>query len=314
MICNSVYFVFLVGATNATARLLHPGPGSVDFDSGESIGHAIADTVDGMYAGKPVEAVGRLQKLAGQIQDGLEVIVNPAVTTIVANANRVMRDAGTDDIVCKRKYSFSCPDGWFSFGARCVASSSYKGGCERIFNSIGTDAAAKARFARACSAPWPCDDDCVSGHDYDSSLCPTGWMLQQGLCRKQDVHVDKLHECSSSFYLTALDVATKQELTKTCGLKWPCQNTKCERDYSNVCPSDWQLEHELCIAPVQYVGSCSRGIDMRGWTVQQKTTFSEDCLVQYPCLQISRSSMNTVATDKPHGDPVAYFSDRFSAE
>ncbi|KYO01997.1 CPW-WPC family protein [Plasmodium gaboni] len=61
---------------------------------------------------------------------------------------------------------------------------------------------------------------------------------------------------------------------------------KCRRDYTNICPIDWNVsayDKNLCIPPEKYEGEC-RSIDFSKSTHLDKELFSWKCEVEWPCI------------------------------
>ena len=56
-----------------------------------------------------------------------------------------------------------------------AVSSCTAGPCGAVQSLVTSTTADKHRFAIACKAPWPCEDHCAAGHNYD--VCPEGYLL-----------------------------------------------------------------------------------------------------------------------------------------
>lgn len=142
-------------------------------------------------------------------------------------------------------------------------------------NLAKADMAGKQKFAEECQAPWPCQDDCVLGHDYDA--CPSGWERSQpGFCTGASPN-----GCAQLFKFDEMQTAQKQELASVCGFSWPCKS-ECQ-EFRSRCPEGWQLEGSACLAPSSYSGACASEIDTSGMSSAQKKEFGTKCGVKFGC-------------------------------
>merc|ERR1711908_146229 len=111
------------------------------------------------------------------------------------------------DNVCPRNYTKPCPDGWSHLeNSACVASASYKGACRHMQVFENFNAIEKYKFSLACSAPWPCEDACTMGHDYDS--CPLGWVaIHGGFCKSEG---EVTPPCMGKYKFDDMSIAQKK--------------------------------------------------------------------------------------------------------
>merc|ERR1712232_1520974 len=156
----------------------------------------------------------------------------------------------------------------------------YGGACKYLQSFGSSTMFEKYKFADSCKAPWPCEDSCTEGHDYDA--CPKDWIsLGAGFCKSPE----KLMNMSNGMDMYKFDemsIPDKQEMAGPCGWEWPCK-TSCLQDYSKQCPESWSEFPGLCTAPVTYAGDCGYSINTAGMTRDQKREFALKCAVAFPC-------------------------------
>lgn len=224
------------------------------------------------------------------------VLVNPAVSKVIEQTNRLASTLVARDGLCERRWSAKCPDGWRLTGLDlCAAPASYGGACKTLQTFAGKTVSEKQQIADECKAPWPCQDDCHMGHEY-SDACPKGWNDDGGaFCRAPLGFVTK---CATLFNFAEMDIKTKQELGLTCGFSWECQSG-CEQDFSQPCPQDWTevlMNPGICTAPTTYPGTCSFSINTTHMTALQKHAFGQKCAVRFPCLSATATSETVAAS------------------
>lgn len=211
------------------------------------------------------------------------VLVNPAVSKVLQQANGLAQNLVERDGLCERRWTAECPDGWALTGGQCAAPSSYGGSCKKVLSFSGMSAAQKQQMSEDCKAPWPCEDSCPAGHDY-SALCPQGWHDDgTGFCEAPAGFETK---CARSYDFAEMDSRMRQELAETCDFQWPCQGS-CQQDFSKSCPEDWQevpMNPGVCMAPATYPGVCSFNVNTAGMTAEQKANFARKCATRFPCL------------------------------
>jgi len=247
-----------------------------------------------------------LHGFQNQIFQDNEVLVNPRVSEVVAQANKMNEDNVENDYICKRNWSRNCLDGWGASGDLCQAPTEYEGGCSHLVSFAKASVAEKILFSKDCRAPWPCLDSCVEGHDYDTQLCPVGWEeIQDGFCVREN-SVGVVDKCGSKYHFARMGVSEKERLTRVCSMGWPCM-TMCQHDYNAVCPQGWVLSAEsLCVAPATYVGDCSYGVDMSLMGLTQKLAFANKCIAPFPCLSPTQGNDRTekAAPTTPEDGPM----------
>lgn len=261
--------------------LLRGNPEQLGAELGDIVLHADARAFADMARGNTDYA----SSLVEQLGEDQEALVNPEVTNVVSKANKVMMSSLVTDALCDRAYSVACPDGWVAIRNLCVAPPSYAGGCARTFSPAGKTANEKTKFADMCTAPWPCSDGCLEGHNYDNPPCPIGWYESgHGLCNLRKDTGRYQTSCSLVYYFGGMDVAQKQQIAKQCSLQWSCLSN-CEQDFSGVCPEGWSSTAGVCVAPLTYAGRCSHGINVSGMSENQLNNFSDHCLARFPCRE-----------------------------
>lgn len=218
--------------------------------------------------------------LANSLSADQEVLVNAKVSEAIAQANSAAaREILPADSFCERNWARLCPDGWAMVGASCVAPTSYAGPCKNTESFVHVDAMGKYRFSTSCNAPWQCvNDTCEHGRDYDA--CPSGWTSRgDGFCQSS---ADGTATCGNAYKIDIISVGEKQELSRVCGLTWPCTNG-CERDYTQPCPQEWSNVLGLCMAPATYAGDCGFSMNTTGMSAQQKRDIASKCETQFAC-------------------------------
>lgn len=218
------------------------------------------------------------------------VLVNPAVSKVLQQANGLAQSLVEKDGLCERRWASECPDGWTLTGdGQCAAPTSYGGSCKKVQSFNALSAAARQRTAEECKAPWPCEDACSGGHDY-SELCPEGWHDDgTGFCEAPAGFDTK---CATSYDFAEMDLRMRQELAQTCGFQWKCQGS-CQQDFSKACPDEWQevpMNPGMCMAPATYTGICSFSVNTTGMTADQKAAFARKCAVKFPCLGLGAAA------------------------
>jgi len=264
MLWSSLLFVWHVNAVHLRI--------SENKRRGNEIGDAILQSSSQEVDDRPLTPA-----LADTLAFDQAVLVNPKVSKVVAEANRLSEHQGWKlESLCTRNWGSSCPDGWDGSGdSGCTAPSSYAGGCATHINLAKADMAGKQKFAEECQAPWPCQDDCVLGHDYDA--CPSGWERSQpGFCTGASPN-----GCAQLFKFDEMQTAQKQELASVCGFSWPCKS-ECQ-EFRSRCPEGWQLEGSTCLAPSSYSGACASEIDTSGMSSAQKKELGTKCGVKFGC-------------------------------
>lgn len=166
----------------------------------------------------------------------------------------------------------------------CIAPASYGGACKKMQSFSGTNIAEKQQLAEDCQSPWPCNDDCSEGRDY-SDLCPQGWSETDldGFCEGPPSLATK---CATSFNFAEMSTKTRQELARTCGFNWKCQDV-CRQDWSKSCPEEWTevpMNPGFCMAPPTYSGICSFSVNTSRMSSDQKASYARKCAVKFPCL------------------------------
>jgi len=253
---------------------------SPDRELGQHIGELVRDVGKRAAAGERSTFHASVVDVINSAEEGL---VNPAVSEVVAEANSLAAHALIQpDPMCNRNWSQPCPDGWSLQGRdACLASSSYAGPCKHTQSFLGSNRLDKYKFSLSCKSPWPCDDSCTEGHDYDA--CPIGWRdLGSGFC-KSSSGVSETPQCLSEYKFDDMSILEKQEFGRICGFEWVCAST-CLQDYSKQCPKAWTEMLGLCAAPAIYAGDCGYSINTTGMNENQKRSFAEKCVAAFPCL------------------------------
>lgn len=184
---------------------------------------------------------------------------------------------------CVRDYSVQCPEGFIEDSTDCIAPSEYNGPCNKLQPELHLlSNTAKASWAWACKADYPCiPDTCPTGSDY-SHPCPIGWYAgSSGECESDDA----ASKCSGKIFVGA-DYTAKAALEEACGVRWPCKRNACLKDYGANCPGGWSdLGSALCQAPGTYRGPCSQRIDMKEYEGRDdmKKAFESRCSVSWLC-------------------------------
>lgn len=217
------------------------------------------------------------------------VLVNPAVTQVLQQANGLAQNLVAKDGLCERRWASECPDGWIvTADGQCAAPSSYGGACKKVQSFRGMTVAEKQQVAEDCKAPWPCEDTCQEGRDY-AELCPEGWHDDgNGFC---EAPAGFKTQCATSYDFAEMDLGTRQELARTCGFQWKCQGS-CQQDFSKACPEEWvevPMNPGICTAPATYSGLCSFSINTGSMSADQKSAFAQKCAARFPCLGVGNS-------------------------
>lgn len=300
-----IHFVLLPLGLSLQLRVGQPSGREVGEEVGANLRAADQEVAAeaGQNSGK-----SEFQRSYGQTLTTEEkVLVNPAVTEVVAKVNQLAGTLVERDGLCERRWEAQCPDGWAVAGnSQCVAPAAYGGACKRVQVFVGKTVAEKQQIAEECKSPWPCQDDCLEGRDY-SELCPEGWTDDGGGFCEAPVNFDT--DCATSYDFAEMDIKTKEELSQTCGFKWKCK-ASCEQDFSKTCPKDWSevpLNPGMCMAPADYAGVCGFSVNVTQMTAEQRAAFGAKCAVSWPCLG-ARISATAAATQQagfmPDG-PVA---------
>ena len=114
---------------------------------------------------------------------------------------------------CPRDMSATCPVGWESSGAACVAHSDYEGRCGEIAHSKLQSPQAKENISWRCGVSWPCLAACTKSF----ANCPQGWTSAGTLC-KAPAKYDGI--CSPSMDFATYSVDDKIEWGVMCGAEW----------------------------------------------------------------------------------------------
>merc|ERR1712130_133950 len=139
------------------------------------------------------------------LQENEEVLVNPAVADVVAEANNLAAHTVVDpDDICTRNWALPCPDGWSLVGDICAAPRSYAGPCKPTQALRDYTPLEKTKFVSNCKAVWPCADSCADGHDYEG--CPNGWVnVGAGFCNSPEGKHESNH-CGSIFKFDVMGI------------------------------------------------------------------------------------------------------------
>jgi CPW-WPC domain-containing protein len=256
---------------------------------GDALGNLVSKANDALASSiatgrKPV-AWDSLRK---QLDSDTEVLVNPRVSKVISETNRLVKNLPPADYVCARDWAQLCPDGWKLVGSVCAAPSSYTGSCQHAVPLTGATVKAKYKFASDCQAPWPCADECARGRDYDQ--CPKGWVASEdAFCENPEGPTE---QCGSKFRFQDMTVEEKEQLALICQVEWPCSSS-CLQDFEVSCPEGWDevsKDAGFCVAPVTYAGSCSVGVNTTGMTMAQRKAFAVRCSAPFPCVGSRASS------------------------
>lgn len=249
----------------------------------DQLGESLVQYIEGVKADSSGQGWSDLySSVAGDISHYSKVLVNSKMSDVVNAANRLAGDS-VDEGLCARRWSSPCPDGWILVAPGvCQAPLSYTGPCGTMHKLDGLTPTAKANFGTRCEAPWPCLDECVSGHDY-TALCPVGWStVGKGFCQFTNISSAR---CGSFFKFDTMPFSRKQVFGKVCGSPWACQ-VACQQNYSATCPVGWSEVEPLmgqCMAPTTYTGPCTMGVNLTMMTPGQKQDFASRCWVTFPC-------------------------------
>jgi len=223
------------------------------------------------------DATGFEKSLFADMVSKQDVLVNPAVSHAIAQANRAAASKTMANDICETNWGAECPDGWAAVGGTCQAPKAYSGCATQ--QAAFTNTVGKMKFSKTCLAPWPCMDACAAGHEYDA--CPAGFSsLDGGFCSAPD----KTQCGQSTFNFAAMPIADRIELGVVCGFSWPCRAGTCEQNLTAACPTGWGNMSGLCIAPASYAGPCPYSIDTAGMAAGQKSAFATKCAVSFPCV------------------------------
>jgi len=244
-------------------------------DIGVQLAKAVQSANAGL-AGK--EDPTNFQKLLfAELVSKEELLVNEAVAKAVMQANRAAESKSMETELCDTNWDAACPDGWAVLAGTCQAPAAYSGCAAQqpTFQSKQE----KMEFAASCSAPWPCKDSCVAGHDYDS--CPSDFVaVGGGLCSATEA------VCGQTvFNFEAMPLPDRIALGVACGFQWPCHSGVCKQDFQAVCPAGWREVEGLCVAPASYAGPCSYSVKASGMSPSQKEAFGSKCAVSFPCVE-----------------------------
>lgn len=260
---------------------------------GEHLGRLLSDA-DQMISADEGQRVGSKstfhRALAERLNEDQSVLQNSATSEVIAHANSVAARAAFDtrNDLCQRNWDAACPDGWRGFGEVCQAPTSYGGACASMQSFAGWTFSDKHKYSESCSAPWPCQDECALGRDYDSA-CPTGWAnMGGGFCKSNE---SPSSSCPSTYKFDDMGNVQMQILAATCNVSWPCRKL-CEEDYGRACPAGWNeipAASGVCVAPLTYAGGCAFTVNTSGMVEHQKRKFAAECFVTYPCAKPGRS-------------------------
>jgi len=286
----------LVGGSSLILRG-EPSGREVGQDVGSNVRDAAVHTGTeaGEYGGKSEFQSSYADSVASKEM----VLINPAVSQVIRQANGLAGSLMEKDFLCERRWKAKCPDGWSAMGDQCSAPASYGGACRTMQSFVGKSVVEKQRLAEECKAPWPCDD-CADGRDY-SQLCPEGWSGDGGgFCKAP---ADFETKCATTYDFARMDIAEKEELAETCGFNWKC-NVACEQDYGASCPDNWEevpLNPGLCMAPVKYSGVCGFSVNTTRMTNEQKGAFAKKCAILFPCLGAAAAAAAAAAAERSAG-------------
>lgn len=186
---------------------------------------------------------------------------------------------------CEKDYDIQCPKNWHeSTKGICVATSSYAGHCDRVYNFASFSVDQKKALERRCDVSWRCLPKC--NRDYNAS-CPEGWGLigepADEICLALDTYTGP---CVRRMSFSGLSKEMKISMEKKCDFQFPCSGT-CSRDFAVQCPKKWFYlsEKKQCQAPDDYRGACQGKHDIADTTELEKRRFSLKCEVDWPCVE-----------------------------
>eukprot|EP00929_Paragymnodinium_shiwhaense_P033654 TRINITY_DN18445_c0_g1_i2.p1 TRINITY_DN18445_c0_g1~~TRINITY_DN18445_c0_g1_i2.p1 ORF type:complete len:205 (-),score=40.02 TRINITY_DN18445_c0_g1_i2:89-703(-) len=111
-----------------------------------------------------------------------------------------------------------CPEGFTEGGENtqvCVPDSSYRGPCGTPLDLSSMTDFAKARWADACQASWPCSD-CTR----DYSGCPVGW-TRPADAQRCEPPANYVGACDTAEFGSD-SIAELESWASSCGAVWPC--------------------------------------------------------------------------------------------
>lgn len=114
----------------------------------------------------------------------------------------------------------------------------------------------------------------------DLSACPEGWSRNGALCFASAGYSGP---CISPVAIDALAAPEKMAYARQCKVSFPCQQD-CEVDGGQPCPSLWtEIDSGVCQAPSNYVGECSKVVNISSFTSRDKQIFESRCGARWPC-------------------------------
>jgi len=186
---------------------------------------------------------------------------------------------------CSSDFRGNCPSFWREVADHvCEAPSDYSGFCRPLVNTMSWTNEDKQNYAVACQASWPCQ--ALASPKY-TDACPAGWTLTAtGLCQSPASYKGP---CGSTMSTASASVTEKAQLEETCGVTWAPSSSRCWRDYTKRCPSDWRRTVSadgmtLCLAASAYAGHCSKIQAFDDWTPAEKAEWSQACSAEFPCM------------------------------
>jgi len=169
-----------------------------------------------------------------------------------------------------------CPKGWNEGGALCIASGGYAGPCAAEQDLRGKSIEQKLAFANACSASFPCQEECTQ--DFQQA-CPSLWReIGNGLC---SAPLQYEGQCAARVEIGSMSEKDKYAWSIRCGARWPCTSAS-KRSYDDVCPSGWSLQlGKVCTAPPIYNGPCEHKAYLSDASLADKKAFEATCGVEW---------------------------------
>lgn len=203
---------------------------------------------------------------------------------------------------CEHDYSVLCPEGWIPReDGTCVATSSYKGSCDKVLYLKNLDRSMKEIQEEKCNFHYPCVHNCEKNYD---DLCPNSWMpVSENECAPSENYHGS---CKQNYIFKNKNIEEKQQFEKLCEVSYSCVQN-CKRDYSSNCPIGWKETLIHCLAPSSYNYNCSKVIQ-KDLTENEKIMLSKKCNIFWPCSNYEVLLKNLIYDNMTEQDYISIMS------
>eukprot|EP00411_Alexandrium_monilatum_P009463 CAMPEP_0175327388 /NCGR_PEP_ID=MMETSP0093-20121207/75015_1 /TAXON_ID=311494 /ORGANISM="Alexandrium monilatum, Strain CCMP3105" /LENGTH=496 /DNA_ID=CAMNT_0016624407 /DNA_START=58 /DNA_END=1549 /DNA_ORIENTATION=+ len=116
----------------------------------------------------------------------------------------------------------------------------------------------------------------------DLATCPELWDRRGGLCYASPSYTGP---CAGRVDFFVMGDEQKMAFARYCDVRFRCQSS-CDTNFDAACPSLWaELAANVCFAPPEYRGGCSRRLDTSRMTRKDKHEFGVRCGARWPCVR-----------------------------